>query len=246
MMGCSKTTRFIFGILILAYIITNFYLSNVVIFNNANTPSPPPGSNNILQSMTASTLSSTTAIGYYDYQYWPPLNSIIDFHDKQNPYNVIGNPQFLLDFVIAGHGKCGTTSIAEWLGSHPHVVIPEDEMLDLTLSPTHPTGQLIYRLYTELKMKKKLQNDEDNSTTTVPNSNTLNKKMIRGYKSPGEIRSPRSIRLLHQHFPNTVLIVGIRHPVLVSLCVCVLLSTFLFCRNHGYSFFLVLVVRIVV
>ena len=189
--------------------------------------------------------TTVTGNSYYDYQHWPPLHSIIDFQDKINPYNVIGNPQFLLDFVIAGHGKCGTTSIAEWLGSHPHIIIPDDEMLDLTLSPTHPTGQLIYRLYTELKLKKTI--DYHNSTTTVSNesstmnSNTLNKKMIRGYKSPGEIRSPRSIRLLNQHFPKTVLIVGIRHPVLVSMRVYMrCLSTFLFTETmvtHSSSFF---------
>jgi hypothetical protein len=61
--------------------------------------------------------------------------------------------------------------------------------------------RLIHRLYLQLP-----KDDEDTTTTT-----TLIK---RGYKNPLDIRAPPSLHYLTQYFPNTTLIIGIRHPVL--------------------------------
>jgi hypothetical protein len=73
--------------------------------------------------------------------------------------------------------------------NYSSMTIPQKEMHDLTLGTP---GRFVYRLYTELPPGP----------------------YKRGYKSPGEIRSARSLRLLSKLFPKTLLIVGIRHPVL--------------------------------
>jgi hypothetical protein len=122
----------------------------------------------------------------------PLLRNVIDMKSG----NIIGDPQFLLDFAVVGHGKCGTTTLMDWLAEHPEIQCPKEEVLELTLGTP---AQLISRLY----------------RTFVGNSTTAKsvRTQKRGYKSPGEIRSPRSIKLLKYLFPKTLLIVGIRHPV---------------------------------
>ena len=214
--------------------------------------------NNNSNNYTTTTTTNTIIIRY-DYDNWPKLTSIIDFYNNKNK-NIIGNPQFLLDFAIVGHGKCGTTSIANWLSSslsgngsestsveheqqheQKEIIMPNDEVLDLILGTP---SSLIHRLYTQLKKppkpKPKTNNNNNNNTiTTMTNSTTTttttmsdtvtairtnnndtniiiqkNISYIRGYKSPGDIRSPYAIQALNNYFPNTLLIVGIRHPVL--------------------------------
>lgn len=117
----------------------------------------------------------------------PTLRSLLNFSTGQ----VIGDPQFLLKFAIVGHGKCGTTSISQWLAGHAEVHVPDDEVLALSVG-TH--AQFLHRLYMEYKRNS-------------------GEQRIHGYKNPGEIRIPQSVRFLNKRFPRTVLVVGIRHPV---------------------------------
>jgi hypothetical protein len=115
----------------------------------------------------------------------PPLRDLISKEDDK----VIGDVSFLLQFAIVGHGKCGTTAIADWLSQNPQVRIPKQETLELALGTV---TEFISRVYID-----------------HPPGRSVN-----GYKCPGDIRSPKSIRALSQYFPKTVLIIGIRHPVL--------------------------------
>ena len=110
---------------------------------------------------------------------------------------IIGDPQPLLDFAIVGHGKCGTTSLQQWLSTHPEIICPEQEILELSLGKNHETD-LLARLYKEFKSSN--------------GSHNIQKTKL-GYKNPGEIRIPRSIRFLDRWFGKTILIVGIRHPI---------------------------------
>ena len=62
---------------------------------------------------------------------------------------VIGDPQSILDFAIIGHGKCGTTTLQHWLMNHPEVMVPEKEILELSMAEKNPAATLIFRLYKE-------------------------------------------------------------------------------------------------
>lgn len=129
--------------------------------------------------------------------------------------------QFLLDFAIIGNGKCGTTSLQQWLGHHPEVYCPEKEILQLSLKTVQV---FIKKLYMEIP-DDGIWLSSSPSSSFVPQDNTKNSSPLnvsttgpvihrRGYKNPVEIRFPKSIRALATHFPQTILFVGIRHPVL--------------------------------
>ena len=118
----------------------------------------------------------------------PRLRSILSF-TPTNGTSIIGDPQWLLDFAIIGFPKCGTTALQEWLSQHSEIAMLPSEVFSLT---NHAPERLIYRLYTQLP---------------------ANRSIKRGYKNPLEIRAPHSLDYLAKYFPKTLLIVGIRHPI---------------------------------
>lgn len=162
------------ALFIFAYAVISFFLAQVKLGHEDESSK---------ESFQAPFLNNNT------FQLRHPLGSIIDKERRE----IIGDPQFLLQFAIIGHGKCGTTSIQKWLSNHPEIHMPKDEILELSMSE-HPAPDFVLRLYEEFL------------------SAGQNQKL--GYKNPGEIRIPRSIRLLNKYFPETILFVGIRHPVL--------------------------------
>jgi hypothetical protein len=97
--------------------------------------------------------------------------------------------QYLLDFGIIGFPKCGTTTMMHWLGSHPEIVAIQHEIM--ALQRHHPARLLKY-------IMKELPEGP----------------YQRGYKSPNDVEDLRALHKLAQHYPQTKLIVGIRHPVL--------------------------------
>jgi hypothetical protein len=115
---------------------------------------------------------------------WPDLESI--WHQGK----MVGNPQFLLDFAIVGFEKCGTSTLMNWLGSHPQAQCFQEEVYDLY---RNLTGAMIWRLYTGLEQGYQYR---------------------RGYKSPVDIFNMNVFHLLDQYFPNTKLLLTLRHPVL--------------------------------
>lgn len=130
----------------------------------------------------------------------PEFYDIVDKDTQQ----IIGNPQFLLDFAIIGNGKCGTTSLQSLLRTHSEVYLPKAEVLELSFGTEYMMIERLYKQYV-----KNIQSSSSSKTTSSSSS-----VRIFGYKNPGEIRLPNSIRFLHRYFPKTVLLIGIRHPVL--------------------------------
>jgi hypothetical protein len=130
----------------------------------------------------------------------PPLckvNPIPDIATIQSSMKTPGNEtagQCLLDFAIIGNAKCGTSTMMNWLHSqYPHIQIPRDELYHLK---SREAWDLLGVFYHYFGGPDKL----------LPNS-------IKGYKSPSDITNERPIRLLRTYFPQTKLIVGLRHPI---------------------------------
>lgn len=115
----------------------------------------------------------------------PLLRSVLNFTSAE----VIGDPQFLLDFAIIGFPKCGTTALQAWLSSHSEIEMLPGEVFSLL---NEQPARFIWRLYTQL---------------------TPSPQVVRGYKNPLDIRAPQTLKYFTQLFPKTTLIVGIRHPV---------------------------------
>jgi hypothetical protein len=115
----------------------------------------------------------------------PLLRSILNFTSGE----IVGDPQFLLDFAIVGFPKCGTTALQAWLSQHAQIEMLHGEVFALL---NKQPERLVWRLYTQL-----------------PSSNHV----VRGYKNPLDLRAPPTLEYLTRYFPKTTLIVGIRHPV---------------------------------
>ena len=62
----------------------------------------------------------------------------------QKTEEIIGDPQFLLDFAIIGFGKCGTSSMMHWLASHPEVRAFREEVWELMFSRPEKLVQMLY------------------------------------------------------------------------------------------------------
>lgn len=114
---------------------------------------------------------------------WPALSEVVDDNDR-----LIGDPQFLLDFAIIGIEKCGTSTLMKWLGAHPDITCFQNE--DTSIFDNSP-GLLAKRLY------KKYPGE----------------KYKRGYKNPIDLFQPCASRIFQEIFPQTKLLVTLRHPV---------------------------------
>jgi Sulfotransferase domain len=115
---------------------------------------------------------------------WPPLDSLIG----DTYLNISGNVQFLLDFAILGFPKCGTSTMMRWLNQHPSASVIDTEVYDLM---QNRPAQLVNRLY------------------QLPKGDSYK----RGYKSPNDIYQSHVLRYLQTFWPETRILVGLRHPV---------------------------------
>jgi hypothetical protein len=75
-----------------------------------------------------------------------------------------------------------------WLGAHPEIQAIQKEVT--TLQRNHPS-QIVKQIYKHLKEGP----------------------FLRGYKSPNDVENTRAINKLSDHYPQTKLIIGLRHPV---------------------------------
>lgn len=96
------------------------------------------------------------------------------------------NVQQLMDFAIIAHGKCGTTYLQNILRRHPETDMPEHELHNMRYNDI--AGMIEALL--ELEPTKK-----------------------RGYKAPNDLGRLVALKAIHQYWPDTKLIVGVRHPV---------------------------------
>lgn len=101
----------------------------------------------------------------------------------------------ILDFIIAGFPKCGTTSMMINLAQ----VTTMPYELDIC-SPVHQIVSYSYLLWEKQFQKK--------------NSAGAKKKLLKGSKCPQYIQREDFLKGYSTHLPRTKLIVGIRHPIL--------------------------------
>ena len=106
---------------------------------------------------------------------------------------IVRNPQFLLDFAIIGTEKSGTSTLMKWLGAHQQVKCFQREIYDLF----HERPDMLMWSIIELM---------------PPTEGGDNVK--RGYKSPLDIFNIQAFYLLDKFWPETKLILTLRHPVL--------------------------------
>ena len=119
----------------------------------------------------------------------------------------------VLDFLIAGFAKCGTTGMMRTLAEHAAAMPPNRDVCT-------PIDQVVYYCYN--KFVRQYGRDKT----------TGGKKPLRGSKCPHYVEHSNGyLREISTRLPKTKLIVGIRHPVLwfqsftnmvrAFLCVCV-------------------------
>ncbi len=102
--------------------------------------------------------------------------------------------QKLIDFVIAGFPKCGTT----YLQNHIFYESPS------VFIPHHETHYLANDKYEEFRNEFSNANHNNSSRSST---------VVVGYKSPFELGHEKSLRNLQALFPNIKMIVALRHPI---------------------------------
>jgi hypothetical protein len=97
-----------------------------------------------------------------------------------------GDVQFLMDFAIVGYPKSATSSMVRWLAQQPEISMYDYEIYHLK---DGQPADMVRKLY------------------SLPEG-------IRGYKAPRDIHNPKAIDSFAKHWPETKLVIGLRHPVL--------------------------------
>jgi hypothetical protein len=112
----------------------------------------------------------------------PPLSKLI------NGWDIIGDTQFLMNFAVLGHAKCGTSTFMHWLRQHPEVQVTANELQHLL---TGKPAKMIKTLYTKLPAGPYQY----------------------GYKNPTDVEQVHVLEFFQMFWPKAGLIVGLRHPV---------------------------------
>jgi len=123
-----------------------------------------------------------------------------DLDEILNPITgeIIGDVNFLLDWAVLGFPKCGTTSLLKYLNTGTSSIDLEHERCDAGYSSSRYDRNmttLIRSLYHDLY---------------VPNNGNVT--IARGLKCPKGLVS-RSVLNFDRYFPNTQIIIGVRHPI---------------------------------
>ena len=148
------------------------------------------------ESTTTTLIPLTSATDTETNDHWPPLEDLVDLYDDSIS-GIKSNVSFLLDIAILGHAKCATTFLVEWLQQHNETALFDREVCDLY---DQKPAKLVRRIYQELAQPSAT------TTTTTPSL------LLRGFKCPGHF-SRTSLRQLVALFPNTKIMIGLRHPV---------------------------------
>jgi Sulfotransferase domain len=96
-----------------------------------------------------------------------------------------GDVQFLMDFAIVGYPKSATSSVVRWLAQQPEISMYDYEIYHLK---DGQPADMVRKLY------------------SLPDG-------IRGYKAPRDIHNPKAIDSFAKYWPETKLVIGLRHPV---------------------------------
>jgi len=112
------------------------------------------------------------------------------------PSNVSeGMDSKLIDFVVGGFPKCGTTYLQN------KILYPSDRVF----IPHHETHFLQNNMYEEF---------EDEFVNVTKLQQISSKPLVSGYKSPFELGHQNSLQNLATLFPDVRMIITLRHPVL--------------------------------
>lgn len=111
----------------------------------------------------------------------------------------------ILDFLIAGFPKCGTTTLEANLGYYAPMPIGD------VCTPVHQTVYYAYRNWPKTYGHRRSLPPSNSSSN---NNNTQEEKLLRGSKCPRLLETDNDIRDVPLYLPKTKLIVGLRHPVL--------------------------------
>jgi hypothetical protein len=116
---------------------------------------------------------------------WPSLNSLVG----KGPTDIRGDVQFILDFAIIGHPKTATSFTMRWLASHEEIQMH-----------THEVNSLYYGKPADLVRQ----------LHALPPG----RQYKRGYKAPSDLYNAKALQAFNLYWPETKLLVGLRHPVL--------------------------------
>jgi hypothetical protein len=143
------------------------------------------------------------------------LTDLIDDNTMEIKKNV--DVQFLMDFAVIGHPKCGTTFLLrKWLGQHAEIVMPARETR--VLSGSTGAVQMVQALYPLQQLPVvPIQHTVPSTSSASGGSYDLNDPPVtikRGYKNPAHILRPWALQHFETYWPTSKLIIGVRHPVL--------------------------------
>lgn len=164
------------------------------VVHNATTPS----------SYTTHTKENATAAMEHLFDYYPveqhrkrkkkkAQSSVPPLKHPNQATTTAPNVSTNLDFAIIGMAKTGTTFLqSTWLPAHPDIRLPPHEC------------RYMHEVDGVAQIHKVMASLRDNNATD---------QTIFGYKNPQDINRPRSLTHFRDAFPETKLIIGLRHPV---------------------------------
>lgn len=112
----------------------------------------------------------------------PKLEEIVD------GWNVVADPQWLINFAVSAFPKCGTSTLMHYFAENPEVHMHKDERCELG---NNQHALLIKDMYNDFPAGD----------------------FVRGIKCPREVENKLALKNYERLFPKTDMIVGIRHPV---------------------------------
>ena len=116
---------------------------------------------------------------------WPALEAVVD----EETGGLLQDPQFLVDFAIIAHPKCATSFTQKYLASHDEIEMHDHEIYAIR---SGDPAVLVANMY-ELKPGSQYKH---------------------GFKSPKDVSNVNALTVLAKFFPQTKLIIALRHPVL--------------------------------
>ena len=158
---------------------------------------------------------------------YPPLSNLLSPDGSEVLPDA--DTSFLLDFVIAGFPKCGTTSLLRHLERSGLADVLVGERCDMTAEGVSGAASIVRALYEEMprgtsqtEVGPPVRDWRDNIRSggrghevvvrddSVSSGNT---RKPRGFKCPQDMSSDWSLPNYSRTFPNVSLVVGIRHPL---------------------------------
>mmetsp|Transcript_13831 Transcript_13831/g.33482 ORF Transcript_13831/g.33482 Transcript_13831/m.33482 type:complete len:464 (-) Transcript_13831:105-1496(-) len=150
----------------------------------------------------------------------PRLSKMVDKKHK----TIIAPVNKLMEFAIVGFNRCGTTSLKEWIaGVSERVVITSGGAM--ALGKKNSTYSFVTGQYHKIEGRIRYANDAKHGKRRFffgmlekhkeeeEGKKHRHVRSVYGTKSPGLLNTMYGPTALSQHFNETKLIVGIRHPI---------------------------------